>query len=128
MSRLRVNLVDPENRVMARAEVDLDGDHYGGTIQLRTLPDALLALFLEFEEVVNGQMFVFLDEIQAKINLLGLRAIFDDGLEATIENLQVFPTTGDVTFRLVGQPGQAGLSVRPTTPGSPLTIGTSAPV
>jgi len=97
-----VRLVDRSRAVLAVAQVADEDGSFGGTIDLRSTPAELRALFEEFEEIVNGQMFVFLDEIQKKIGALPIRARFDDGSEADIHDLQVFPSTGDVSFRLAG--------------------------
>jgi hypothetical protein len=88
--------------VLATAEVADEVGYYGGTIDLQLTPAHLRALFEEFEEIVNGQMFVFLDEIQKKIGSLPIKVVFDDGCEVCVEDLQVFPSTGDVSFRLAG--------------------------
>ncbi len=61
----------------------------------------MCAVFDEFEEIVNGQMFSFLDEIEGKIAVLSLKAAFDsNGSEVSVEELQVYPSTGDVSFKL----------------------------
>lgn len=99
-----VRLIDQSRTVLATARVADEGDHYGGTIDLRLTPTNLRALFDEFEEVVNGQMFVFLVEIQEKIGALAIKAVFDDESEGSVKDLQVFPSTGDVSFKLVGVP------------------------
>lgn len=107
MTNQSVRLIDQSREVIATAEVTDEGDYYGGTIDLRLTPVSLRALFDEFEEVVNGQMFVFLDEIQAKIGAMPIKAAFADGSEDSVRDLQVFPSTGDVSFRLVGVPTHA---------------------
>jgi hypothetical protein len=112
MSTRHVQLADGSRAVLAVAEVADEGDHFGGTIDLRSTPAEVRALFEEFEEIVNGQVFVLLDEIQGKIGALPIRAIFDDGLEADIEDLQVFPSTGDVSFRLAGEPKRGRHEIR----------------
>jgi hypothetical protein len=99
-----VRLIDRSHAALADAQVTDEGGYLGGTIDLRSTPADLRALFEEFEEIVNGQMFVFLDEIQERIGALSIRAIFDDGSEVDIKDLQVFPSTGDVSFRLAGAP------------------------
>jgi hypothetical protein len=104
MDTRHVRLVDRSHAVLAVARVADEGGYFGGTIDLHSTPADLRALFEEFEEIVNGQMFVFLDEIQEKIGALPIRAVFDDGSEASIKDLQVFPSTGDVSFRLAGMP------------------------
>jgi hypothetical protein len=99
-----VRLLDPVGNVLAITRVADEGDHYGGMIDLRGVPARLLALFEEFEEIVNGQMFSFLDDIQAKIDALRLKAAFVNGQEAEVKDLQVFPSTGDASFRLAEIP------------------------
>ena len=106
MKTNRVRLIDQSRTVLAVAQVADEGSYFGGTIDLRSTPDHLRILFEEFEEIVNGQMFVFLDEIQEKIGSLPIRAIFNDGLEDDVKDLQIFPSTGDVSFRLVGIPAR----------------------
>jgi hypothetical protein len=103
MRSRHVQLVDRSRAVLAVAQVADEGGYFGGTIDLRSTPAELRALFEEFEEIVNGQMFVFLDEVQERIGALPIRAVFDDGSETSIEDLQVFPSTGDVSFRLGGE-------------------------
>ena len=102
-----VRLIDKSGAVIATAQIVDEGAQYGGTIDLNSTPPALRALFDEFEEVVNDQMLSFLDDIQRKIGSFGIKAVFHDGLEADVKELQVFPATGDVSFQLVGAPTHA---------------------
>src|SRR5258708_36158228 len=95
-----VKLIDPRRNVLAAAQVADEGEHYGGTIDLARTPPDVCALFEAFEEVVNGQMFSLLDEVQARIGSLAIKAVFDDGSEVGVKDLQVFPSTGDVSFKL----------------------------
>ena len=106
MDMRSVQLIDQTRTVLAVAQVADEGGYFGGSIDLRFTPTPLRALFEEFEEIVNGQMFVFLDEIQEKIGSLPIKAVFGNGVEDYIKNLQVFPSTGDVSFHLVGTPAQ----------------------
>jgi len=99
-SRL-VKLMDRNGRVLATAQVVDEGTHFGGTIDLGQTPKEVRALFDEFQEIVDGQMFSFLDEVQGKIDALSIRAEFDSGDEVEVRNLQVFPSTGDASFELV---------------------------
>jgi len=99
-----VRLIGELNAELAEAEVTDEGDHYGGTIDLRSTPADLCKLFHEFEEIVNGQMFVFLEEIQDKIAAVSIKAVFDDGEVVSVKDLQVFPSTRDVSFRLLDVP------------------------
>jgi|SRR5579884_231491 len=104
METRTVKLIDPARKVVATAQVADEGSYYGGSIDLRETPPTLLALFNEFEEIVNGQMFGFLDDIQERIEAVTIKAVFDTGLEVLVRDLQVFPSTGDVSFRLAEVP------------------------
>ena len=110
MSTRTVKLIDQSRNVLAVARVAAEGDHYAGTIDLNCTPPALKALFTEFEEIVDGQMFSFLDEIQEKIGAVPITAVFDNGDEVHISDLQVFPSAGDVSFKGAAIPA---FSVRP---------------
>jgi hypothetical protein len=107
MNTQTVKLIDRSRTIVATALVADEGAHFGGTIELASTPSALRAYFNEFEEIVNDQMLSFLDEIQAKIGSFGIKAIFEDGFEADVKDLQVFPSTGEVSFKLIGAPSLA---------------------
>ncbi len=72
---------------------------YEGTVSLETMPADLQSLFKEYEEVVEGQMFSILDGVEAKIEAVDFKVSFADGTEAPVEDLQVFPSTGAVSFK-----------------------------
>jgi len=80
--------------------VALLGDRYCGTICLDAAPPELKQLFEEFEENVEGQMFSLADEIEDKIAQIPLKVVFANGLEAWVEDLQVYPSTKRVSFKL----------------------------
>ncbi len=104
MNTRTVGLIDEYRNSLATARVVDEGEYYGGTIDLTCTPASVRALFEEFEETVNGQMFSFLDEIQEKIGALRIKVVFNDGCEAYASDLQVFPSTGDVSFKLAEVP------------------------
>lgn len=108
METRRLKLVDPSRKVVATAQVADEGAYFGGTIDLRETPPPLRALFEEFEEIANGQMFAFLDDIQKRIGNLHLKAVFDASQEGYVKDLQVFPSTGDVSFKLAEVPSPSG--------------------
>jgi hypothetical protein len=108
MNARTVKLIDQSQHPLATAQVADEGDHFGGTIDLESAPAGVRALFDEFEEIVNGQMFSFLDEIQAKIEALRIKVVFDDGSESYVKDLQVYPGTGDVSFKLADAPAPGG--------------------
>lgn len=93
-------LIDPSLTRIATLNVRLDGDLYHGTIILDAAPVHLKRLFEEFEENVEGQMFSLADEVETKIEALRLRAVFADGTEAPVEDLQVYPSTKRVSFKI----------------------------
>ena len=55
---------------------------------------------------MNGQVFILLDEIQEEIGAFPIKPVFDDGSEVGINDLQLYPTTCDVSFRLVNSPSR----------------------
>lgn len=99
-----VKLINQARDLLATAHVAEEGDHYGGSIDLRQIPATVRALFEEFEGIVNGQMLSFLDEIQARIGALRVRVVFPDGCEVPIQDLQVYPSTQEVSFKLAPVP------------------------
>lgn len=99
-----VKLLDPSRKVVATAQIADEGAYHGGTIDLRETPAELRSLFEEFEEIVNGQMFGLLDDIQERIAARSLEAVFATGQEVQVKDLQVFPSTGEVSFCLEGVP------------------------
>jgi hypothetical protein len=108
MNERIVKLVDQTRNVVALAHVHDEGGRYEGTIDLTHTPPGLRRLFAEFEEIVNGQMFSFLDEIEDKIASFSLKAVFDtNGAELSVKELQVYPTTGDVSFKLAEVPARS---------------------
>ncbi len=100
MQTRTVKLIDQTRHVVATAQVADEGAYYGGTIDLCQTPASLRALFEEFEEIVNGQMLSFLDDIQERIAAHPIKAVFESGQEVDIKDLQVYPSTGDLSFKL----------------------------
>ena len=80
--------------------VDPVGDRYRGTVCLDTTPLELKHLFEEFEENVEGQMFTLADEMEEKIGAIPLKVVFPNGMEAHVEDLQVYPSTKRVSFKV----------------------------
>src|SRR5947209_7065188 len=104
MATRSVRLIDRSGVVLATARVADEGGYLGGTIDLRATPADLRALFDEFEEIVNGQMFALLDDIQGRIGAFAIKVVFDEGPALGVKDLQVFPSTAEVSFRLMGVP------------------------
>ena len=66
---------------------------------LEHTPPEFKRLFEEYEEIVEGQMFSLLDDIEEKIGVIPFKVSFADGTEASVEDLQVYPSTGAVSFK-----------------------------
>jgi hypothetical protein len=99
MTHRPIYLIDQAAARIASLEAATVGDHFEGTISLESTPPDMKRLFEEYEEIVEGQVLSLLDEIEDKIATLRLQAVFDNGLHASICDLQVFPTTHSVSFK-----------------------------
>ena len=97
-------LIDKSGAVVAMGTVADEGDFYGGEMTSIPPGSSCRALFEEFESIVNDQMFSFLPDLEAKIEATGIRVVFDDGAQGEVKELQIFPTTGDVSFKLAAAP------------------------
>src|SRR5262245_7495368 len=93
-------LIDSSANRLAALNVAAVGDHFVGTIALDATPPPLRALFAEFEELVEGQVLSLLDDIEARIAATSLRVVFEDGSVAPVADLQVFPSTNAVSFKV----------------------------
>src|SRR5438046_2602028 len=93
-------LVDQSSTRVAVLNVEPSGDRYRGTICLDATPPELKHLFEEFEENVEGQMFSLADEIEEKIGVIPLRVVFPNGREAYVDDLQIYPSTKRVSFKV----------------------------
>lgn len=94
-----VYLLDGGSNRVADLNATFTGEHYEGTISLEYMPPELKRLFEEYEGIVEGQMFSLLDGIEEKIGTIPFRVSFEDGSQAYVEDLQVFPSTGAVSFK-----------------------------
>jgi hypothetical protein len=94
-----VTFVDANGVVVATARVSDEGGRFQGDIDLRPMPAGMRRTFEEYEDIVNGQTFSLLDEIEEKVQSLSLRVVFADGREVRPDDLQIYPSTGKVSFR-----------------------------
>ena len=99
MTQRPLYLTDDSGARLAALNVSTIGDHFEGTIALDQLPDDLRRVFAEFEEVVEGQMFSLLNSLEERIRTAQLRAAWAGGETTPAEDLQVFPSTGAISFR-----------------------------
>lgn len=100
MTTQTVYRIDQSSTKIAVLHVEPSGDHYRGTICLDATPPELANLFQEFEENIEGQMFSLADEVEEKIGAIPLRVVFPNGIEAYVDDLQVYPNTKRVSFKV----------------------------
>jgi len=101
MSAQRVTLIDQGRQVVATAQVAEQAGTFTGRIELRSMPVSLQRLFEEYEEIVTTHMFSCLDAIEEQIETPHLKAVFADGHEAALADLQIYPSTKKVSFQVV---------------------------
>jgi len=104
MNTKPIKIIDPCQTVVATAQVFKKEERFTGWVDLHTMPLSLRQLFDEYEEIVNDQLFSFLDEIEEQISDLQLSVSFDGGEEVNIEDLQIYPTTNRISFKIVEEP------------------------
>jgi hypothetical protein len=97
-----VRIIDQCREVVATAQVAQTGERFTGLIDLSPMPASLREKFEEYEEIVNGQMFSLLDEIEEEIGSIALSGVIEGGCESVLEELQIYPSTRQVTFKIVG--------------------------
>ena len=107
MNTQSVQSIDQTAAVVATAQVVEKDGRFSGRVDLSPMPANLRQLFDEFEEIVNDQVFSLLDEVEEKIAAHALKVVLADGQPAPCDDLQVYPSTGRISFRLVcsGRPG-----------------------
>lgn len=96
-----VKLIDINRTVVATAQVVEQDGKFNGRIDLHLMPVNIQQKFTEYEEIVNGQMFSFLDEIEEQISELRLKIRFETGEERTIDDLQIYPSTKRISFIVI---------------------------
>ncbi len=96
----RVTLIDQSRNVVATAQVAEQDSTFTGRIDLSLMPAMLQRQFEAYEEIVNNQMFSLLDEIEEKIGTLFLKVVFENGDEADLVDVQIYPSTKNVSFKM----------------------------
>ncbi len=115
MSSQCVTLIDHDRQVVAIAHVAEQHGQFIGRIDCRLMPLPLQQLFTEYEEIVSTQVFSLLDAVEDQIATLYLMGIFEDGHEAALADVQIYPSTKTVSFQV----RQATVS-HPTAPNNRL--------
>jgi hypothetical protein len=101
MKYIKTQIVDQRGNIVAEGNVTDKGAYFGGKLDLANMPEETRKIFEEFEEIVSGQMLSFLDEIEDKIAGLSLKVILDPGQEIPVRDVQIFPSNGGFSFRLI---------------------------
>ncbi len=106
-----VKIIDQYRNVVATARVAERDGHFTGLSDLSLMPASLRQKFDEYEEVVNGQMFSLLDEIEEQIGALSLKVVFEEGVEFSVADLQIYPGGGRISFKILKEPATAQAEV-----------------
>jgi hypothetical protein len=101
MSSQCVTVIDQGRQVVATAQVVEQDGQFIGRIELSAMPGPLQRLFAEYEEIVSTQMFSLLDAVEEQIATLHLTGVFEDGHEAVLADVQIYPSTKKVSFQVV---------------------------
>lgn len=96
-----VTIIDRDRNIVATAEVEFRGGCFTGPINLGPMPIPLRSTFEEYESILNDQVFSLLDQIEDRIAATALRVIFQDGCEESVDDLQILPVGGRVSFRRI---------------------------
>ena len=108
MSSQCVTLIDHDRQVVATVHVAEQHDQFIGRIDCSAMPLPLQWLFTEYEEIVSTWVFSLLDAVEDQIATLHLRGVFEDGHEAALTDVQIYPSTQTVSFQIV--PGGSPLA------------------
>ena len=97
----RVTLIDQGQQVVAKTQVAEQDGTFVGQIDLHLMPVPLQRLFEAYEEIITTHMFSLLDAVEEQIETLHLKGVFEDGHEATLTDVQIYPSTKKVSFQVV---------------------------
>jgi hypothetical protein len=100
MTLTAARFIDKARCLVATGRVAETGGLYRGEIDLAPMPVPLRQTFAHYEEIVNNQTFSLLDEIEDEVTRMGIKVAIGDQAEAAVEDLQIYPTSGRVSFRL----------------------------
>jgi len=102
-----IKMIDQCGNVVATARVTQREGYFAGLIDLSLMPANLRQKFEEYEEIVNGQMFGLLDQIEEQIGAIPLKVVFEEGVEFSVADLQIYPGRGRVSFKILKEPARA---------------------
>jgi prepilin-type processing-associated H-X9-DG protein len=101
MSLQQVTIIDQKREVVATAQVTEQDGTFTGQIDLSPMSVPRRRQFEAYEEIVSQQMFSLLDEIEEKIGSMRLQVVFADGHVVPLADLQIYPSTKKVSFKVV---------------------------
>ncbi len=96
----RIQLLSRDGHCVATGEVDRVDTAVTGVVDLNSMPLDIRATFERFETTVNDQMLSLIDSIESEIGRLGISARFGAGQPTPICDLQIFPSTGQLSCRV----------------------------
>ena len=99
-----VELLNRNDHVIASASVEVKGDYHMGSVNLDHMPEPLRTLFVDFESLVVNQVLSLVSLTELIISEQQIRARFDDGRVTLLDDLQIYPTEGLISFLLAGAP------------------------
>jgi hypothetical protein len=97
---IAVKFIDTSGKLIANAVVARQDSLLVGSVDLQGMPSTLRAKFDEYEQIVNGQVFSLLEQIENEIAAMGIKAVLDDGSEEDVTDLQIYPSDHAVSFKL----------------------------
>lgn len=100
MNNLPQYLMDQQTRKVASLNVSETKGGFQGSICLEMTPQEIQGVFQKFEEVIEGQMFSLLDEVEEEIEKLSLQVVFENEDVFPVADLQVFPSRNVVSFQV----------------------------
>lgn len=112
MTQFTIALSDSRGNVVAEGSVSKTGELVSGTIDLASMPAEIRRVFCDFEEIVNSQQFSCLDDIQSQIESLHLQITGADGTPLASKDLQIFPRTSRISFKLAKDASVNGSPIR----------------
>jgi hypothetical protein len=93
-------IADPLLNIVATAEVEDRGNYYSGSVNLDRMPKALRLKFEEYESLINDQVLSLVDRIEEEMDINSFTVILDDGRKFYVNDLQILPGCGMVSFQL----------------------------
>jgi hypothetical protein len=95
-----IQIVARSGQPLARALVESADGVWRGLLAGPIGTGPLTDLFARYERAVTGQVLSVIDGLEDEIAELGAHVLFPDGRSAAADDLQVYPSTRALSFRL----------------------------